>query len=302
MSCPFLRETRVRSCRGAGVRKLIVESDAPPAGERCSSNGFRDCKVFQEAGGALAGAGRCPLLDERHMGYCAASPVPHYVPWSEQAGHCGDSGYQYCELWLSINRPRATGQAAKDPLVDGIAVPRGLWYSPNHLWLDAAAGPHHIGIDGFLARVLKQVDAISFVTTRGVHQPGVVLSAGGVDWALVFPGKLMITGVNSYLRHATARLTDDPYGAGWLFEAWPVPSGKAEGSGLTKGLITGEQAYSWMRSEIERLGGFVHGLDPAVMNDGGRPADDFIDHLSREEKLLLMHEFCSPHAEWGVSI
>jgi hypothetical protein len=160
-------------------------------------------------------------------------------------------------------------------------------------------GACHIGIDGFLARALSKVDQISFVTMNGVHQPSVVLSVCGVDWALVFPNRLMITQVNTYLRHATDRLINDPYGAGWLFEGWPVPTAKPEGTGVLNGLIRGEQAYPWIRSEVDRLADFVHHLDPATMNDGGSPSDDFIRHLSRDEVLRLFHSFFAPHAVWG---
>jgi len=312
MSCPFLQETRVRSCRAAGIRKLIIENGTPAAGERCSSAKFHECSVFQEAKLSQAGGDKCPLLDEHHVRYCSAASVPHYVPWSEQAGQCGGSGHLYCDLWLSVARPRIPGQSSQgqtshDPAINGIAVPRDLWYAPNHLWLHNSGGACHIGIDGFLARILAKVDRISFVTTTGVHQPSVVLSVCGVDWALVFPNKVMITSVNTYLRHAPERLISDPYGAGWLFEVWPIPNGKApsekeEGGGVHAGLINGEQGYAWMQSEVDRVADFVHHLDPATLNDGGNPSDDFIQHLSREEVLTLMHQFFAPHAAWGSAI
>jgi glycine cleavage system H lipoate-binding protein len=294
MSCPFLQETLVRSCRAAGVRKLIVGSRNPVNDERCSSARFRECPAFRNVDVASKGDA-CPLLEERHVRYCGAASVPHYVPWSEQAGQCGNTGYRFCDLWLSLAQPHR-----HDPEVQGISVPRDLWYSPNHLWLQAdGAGVCHIGIDAFLARVMSEVDQISFVTNAGVHQPSVVLTVHGMDWALVFPNRLMITTVNTYLRHATQRLVHDPYGAGWLFEGWPVPSGRIEGTGITEGLIQGEQAIAWMQTEVERLSDFVHHLDPATLNDGGTPAAEFLRHLSRDEALRLMHTFFPSRATWG---
>src|SRR5271165_619212 len=124
MSCPFLQEARVRSCRAAGVRKLIIETGTPAAGERCSSAKFHECLAFQEAKIALASGDKCPLLDERPVRYCSAASIPHYVPWSEQAGQCGGTGHLYCDLWLSVARPRIPGAASHDPTVNGIAVPR----------------------------------------------------------------------------------------------------------------------------------------------------------------------------------
>jgi glycine cleavage system H lipoate-binding protein len=292
----------VRSCRAAGVRKVIIGNGTPAAGERCTSAKFHECQAFQEARIALASGDKCPLLDERPVRYCSAASIPHYVPWSEQAGQCGGSGHLYCDLWLSVARPRIPGHGSHDPSVNGIAVPRDLWYAPNHLWLHTDGHACHIGIDGFLARILAKVDRISFVTTSGVHQPSVVLSVCGVDWALTFPNKVMITGVNTYLRHTPERLITDPYGAGWLFEAWPVPSAKEEGGLVKSGLISGEQGYSWMKDEVNRIADFVHHLDPGTLNDGGHPSDDFIQHLSREEVLRLMHQFFASHAAWGSTI
>lgn len=302
MSCPFLQETRVRSCRTAGVRKLIIGDGTSPPGERCSSTGFLECRVFQESRIALASGDKCPQLDERPVRYCSAASIPHYVPWSEQDGPCGGSGHLFCDLWLSIARPRVPGPGSSDPAVDGIAVPRNLWYAPNHLWLHTDGAACHIGIDGFLARILGKVDRVSFVTASGVHQPSVVLSVSGVDWALVFPNKVMITQVNTCLRHAPERLIADPYGVGWLFEAWPVPPRNGDANDVRSGLINSEQGLAWMKSEVDRIAEFVHHLDPTTLNDGGDLSKDFIRHLTREELLRLMHQFFAPHAAWGSSI
>jgi glycine cleavage system H lipoate-binding protein len=298
MSCPFLQETSQRSCRADPIRKLVVSSGPPSRDERCSSLGFHQCPAFRTSGLSPSDSEKCPLLDERHVRYCSAASIPHYVPWSEQAGQCGGSGHRHCDLWLSMIRPRLSGHASREPEVNGIAVPPELWYSPNHLWLESDGdGACHIGIDAFLVRVLAKVDHITFVTLGGVQQPSVVLNVCGIDCTLVFPNKLMITGVNSHLRHAPERLIADPYGAGWLFEGWPVPS---PDHGERAGLISGEQCRAWIKSEVDRLADFVHHLDPNTMNDGGTPADGFIQHLSREEVLRLFHGFCAPNAAWAT--
>ena len=229
------------------------ERNSPPPASDARRRNFTSAPLFRRPNSALASGDKCPLLDERPVRYCSAASIPHYVPWSEQAGQCGGSGHLYCDLWLSVARPRVPGPGSHDPNVNGIAVPRDLWYAPNHLWLHNDGHACHIGIDGFLARILAKVDTISFVTTSGVHQPSVVLSVCGVDWALVFPNKVMINSVNTYLRHAPERLIADPYGAGWLFEAWPVPSAKDGAEAMESGLIDGEQGFAWMQSEVDGL-------------------------------------------------
>lgn len=302
MSCPFLREARARSCQAAPLRKLIVEGRTDTSGEKCSSAGHQQCSIFVEQRAISEDPGRCPFLHESLMQYCAAQSVPKMVPYSEsQLSKCGSDSYQYCELYLQMAHPNGS-HAADEWQVEGIPVPSKLYYTANHMWIDThESGACHIGIDGFLARLIGRLDGVNFATQRGVSRPSAVLNLHGADWPLVFPNQVLISSANLYLRGNPARLAADPYGSGYLFEGWEPPSG----SSSSHGLMHGRQAIHWIRQEVSRLSEFVQqcasrrgsGVD-ATLCDGGTCVPGLLDHLTRDEMFRLLHEFFDPHAAW----
>jgi glycine cleavage system H lipoate-binding protein len=298
VSCPFLKEANVRYCHGSSLRKVIAVDLGAHAAERCSTAGYLDCPVYREQKPECGLPDRCPYLQESLAHYCAAAPVRRFLPFSQQAGRCGGDGYRFCELYLAISRPVAPGDSPSVPHVRGVPVPTDLYYSPNHLWFHAGPnGAIHIGIDAFFAYVIGDVSQIAFASKAGVGRPSAMLTARGVDWSISFSHSLMINSVNVYLRRDPSKLTADPYGAGWLFEGWDVPSAAG---GITTGLIAGAAAPEWFAHEFDRLDHFAHSLSP-VPNDGGAAAHDLVEHLSREERLRLFDEFFAPHQTWMES-
>ncbi len=299
MRCPFLREEQVKSCQVAPFRKSLARSSATGAGELCTSADHRSCPVLRESHEAHPDASRCPFLRESLVQFCAASPRPTYVPWSESPDlRCAHDGHRYCELFLTAGGDSARGPAreaaspeeAATAVVDGVPVPGWLLYADNHTWLDVGDdGLCHLGVDAFLTRLVGEVESLTFLTVKGDVRPAVVLTVGGVDLTLVFPQRLPLLAANTRLRSGLDRLVADPYGAGWLFTArWdqdPV------------GLRQGREAREWMASEVSRLSTFVHDrlLDPrggeARPADGGRPAPDFLRHLEREDVQRLFAAF-----------
>jgi glycine cleavage system H lipoate-binding protein len=295
MQCPFLKETQVESCRHALLRKLIVRNPGSPILERCSSPAYRECPLFVAGEPPVSGL-RCPYLDESLVQYCAAAPAPKFIPFSESIlSRCGSAAYRYCDLYITLAHP----DEADVPRVDGIRVPSWLHYADNHMWLEVAEeGVCHIGIDAFLARTLGSVDRITYLTSRGVAHPAVVLSAGASDFHLVFPNRMLITTPNVYLRANPARLTSDPYRSGWLFECRPAPDGAAPENGLRAG---GEVATRWMQSEFDRICAHVHaqavassGGDNTLVADGGSFAEGLVHCLDRSQAAQLFHAFFSP--------
>jgi glycine cleavage system H lipoate-binding protein len=317
MRCPFLHEVRVKFCRATAFRKMIPESARDVGHERCSSTAYVGCSAVPAGVTGQAIGPSCPHLQDATAEYCGASPVRRYVPANDAPlSRCSCGGHRFCELYLATADPRGerlpgnTGLARPSSpgcptvVVDGIPVPGHLSYSPNHMWLDVDQdGRCHVGIDAFLARVVGHADMISFVTSgRGSDRPVVVLTVDGVDLQLVFPHPLAEAAVNAHLRIDPAKLTADPYGAGWLFEGVePATLGASVGAALQAGLIPGERAARWFVAEGTRLLEFLHGriVQPAAVGtrlaaDGGRIEAGLAARLQRELRISLFNEFFSP--------
>jgi glycine cleavage system H lipoate-binding protein len=296
MTCPFLREAQVKFCQAAPVRKLIPLAQCGRADEKCSSNGYTGCRIFlsqADAGcppGLAAGtpSGCCPHLGESLMQYCAAAPVTRFVPYSESVlSRCGNDSFRYCELYLSMAHPAL---ASED--VDGIPVPGWLSYSANHMWLDVAEdGSCHAGIDAFLSRALGPVERVSYVWMKGEHRAAAILTAAGIDFEVVFPNPLRIVNCNLYLRANPARLSNEPYTGGWLFEGAPSPE-------AARGLIQGAEARVWMEQEERRMNQSLQEQTAGCAADGGLFARGVVAQLTRERAVGLFHEFFSA---WGDS-
>jgi glycine cleavage system H lipoate-binding protein len=273
MACPFLKEGQARYCHAAPVQKLILDGPGVADGGRCASADYRQCALVEKDSPQQD---HCPHLEQIRVQYCGVSPVTKLVPFSDsELSSCTSNTYRYCDSYLLLARPHAN------------AAPVHLLYAANHFWLDAEeSGLCHIGIDGFLADVAGSVDGITFVTARGTHCPSLALTVNGVEWPMSFPNPLMIQKVNSRLRSDPARLTVDPYGAGWLFEGWELP-------GRTRaGLVSGPQAAAWQAQERERLSNEIHEAH-APGCDGGAPVHGVAQLLSRQDLVCLFQHFFS---------
>lgn len=279
MACPFLREGRARYCHAAPIRKLILDGPGATDGGRCASPRYATCELAAKDDTEQS---RCPHLEEIRVQYCGVSPIPKLVPFSEsQLSSCTSDNYRYCDSYLHLAQPHTT------------KPPANLLYTANHFWLDAEeSGLCHIGVDGFLADIVGNVDGVTFATARGTHCPGLALTIHGVEWPMSFPNPVMIQRVNSRLRSDPARLTVDPYGAGWLFEGWEVP-------GRTRsGLMSGPQADAWQAEERERLNRDIHETH-APGCDGGTRVRGVAQLLSREHLVCLFQHFFAK-TDWNV--
>jgi glycine cleavage system H protein len=323
MKCPFLRDVNVKYCEVSAYRKLILTASTDAGTERCSSPTYAECPAAVPRLQGLPRTGSCPFLHLSQAEFCGAASVTKYVPaTNDLLSRCNSDGHLYCELYLAhadpegVRRPRtvrthrAPASADRMPSVDGIPVPPHLSYAANHMWLDVADdGFCHVGIDGFAAKVIGAADKVTFVTSRSVGRPVAVLTVNGVDLQMVFPNALHLSAANVYLRTSPAKMTSDPYGAGWLFEGFE-PAGASANAGETvrEGLISGEHALAWMHAESDRLTQFAHERVSApsaggerFMADGGGVIDGVASHLDREGLLNLMNEFFAPQLTWRRS-
>jgi glycine cleavage system H lipoate-binding protein len=318
MKCPFLKETRVKFCQVSPIKKMIVSDRGDTEIDKCSTPSWADCPLARQRTKDTQEKANCPFLQESYVQYCSLSSVTKFIPYSEAPfSRCLNDGHKYCEHYLALSSPENATQhtnngnseddACENPAwdfsVEGIRMPARLSYTPNHMWIDVNDdGLCHIGVDAFFTGVFGTVDAVSFVTTKGVTRPTAVLTVNGIDVEVIFPNELLLIGLNSYLRAAPDRLSNDPYGTGWLFEGQRHKSAVSDTE-----LLNGERARKWMKIETERLSKFVHEelnthqLDgKKLMADGGSFAPSLASQLNRDKILKVIHEFFSPYATWRM--
>lgn len=317
MRCPFLREAQVKFCQASPFKKMIVRTPGQAENEKCSSPDYVSCPAAKQSHEEFPSQTHCPFLTESLVQYCSAASVTKFIPYSESVlSRCGTENHRYCELYMALahtdpHKPPVNSnnrqQENQEQWIDGIQIPNNLSFSANHLWLDAGEdGCYHVGIDGFLASVLGEVEAVNFVTLRGLNRPTVVLTARGVDLQMMFLNPMLITRTNSYLRTRPDKAVTEPYGIGWLFEGAELkPETKKSEATASNGMIHGKAVRDWMRRELNRMSEFVHEefsrIDlhgQPLLADGGAFTGGLVRHLNRDEILHLFNEFFSPYASW----
>jgi glycine cleavage system H protein len=110
------------------------------------------------------------------------------------------------------------------------AVPEDLFFTEDHEWVRHPQGPAaRVGVTAFAATALGDVvflelPQVGDAVTAG-DECGEIESTKSVS-ALYSPVTGVVTAVNEAAVEAPELVNQDPYGAGWLFEA--APEGAAE--------------------------------------------------------------------------
>jgi len=278
MSCPFLKESRVRYCEVSPVRTMIPHTDGSAEAGRCSSPAHESCRLFEGRRASAPALPECPFLRETLVQSCAAAPVTRFIPFSEAlASSCQTEGHRYCDLFISWAEPdRGASRRGRDTAAGGVEVPERLAFSRNHMWIEAGEdGTWHIGLDDFFAKTAGEVERVVFLSGPGFHRPAAAITVAGVDLRLVFPLPLAVSGANTGLRSDPSTIVSDPYRRGWLYQGRCDPGSEiglhASGHGE---LLRGGRALEWMQGETKRIDRLVRGhLDAGpcseMLNDGG---------------------------------
>jgi glycine cleavage system H lipoate-binding protein len=309
MRCPFLREEQIKSCQAAPFRKSLARSAAQAGSERCSSPHYRDCPMLRHSHEEHPSPSRCPFLSEALAQFCAATPLPTYVPWSASPEQrCAHDGHRFCSVFLDARgadarRPSRVGAETAEgrtELVAGVPMPGWLFYAEDHLWLDAGDdGVGHVGVDAFLTQLLGRIGRLAFVPAKGIAQPAVVLTVRGGEIHLRFPRALPLVAANLRLRASLERLAADPYGSGWLFEVRLPPNAASFGESLRYG----SAARQWMATEVRRVSEWLHDhlRGSQVAADGGRFSPEILEHLPPEDVARLLAEIIPGSEPRGTS-
>jgi glycine cleavage system H protein len=297
MHCPFLEETRVRFCQSA-PGTLIPSGDPCRTHERCTSPECVECPTAREVLWGRTSMLRCPLLEETVAQFCAAADARKLIPRNDALlSRCRSEAHRYCALYL--RRMHADSE---------VDVPERLAFAPNHMWVDVAAdGTCHVGLDAFFSRVAGSVERVSLMS-MGLQRPTAVVTLHGVDLTFVFPNAMLIRDSNVHLRVEPQRLTEDPYGEGWLFAGQDLASRTRDrGASAGAGLRRGAAAAEWMQAETRRMSGFARdvlgaragGSDGAFAADGGAFAQHLAQQLDRDGLLDLYNRFFTPQRDWS---
>lgn len=292
MQCPFLKETRVRWCRAAGIRKPIPETQSDDAACRCLDERFRACPWVSPD--SRQSKPPCPHLEHALVQYCEAAPLTRFVPFSEPLlTRCGSDAHKYCDFYLDILR------AARPPLRDQeFAAPSDLFYTRNHWWVDLQSeGMCHIGVDAFLARLLDGAERAGVLTPRGTAHPAAVFTCRGTDFTVMFPAAIRIEAANPHLRIEPRQILREPYSAGWLFRG---RLDEEQSAGLRAVLIGPEDARRGMEEDARRVNEMLQSLRRpgavVAMADGGLFEGGLLGLLEPEDARRLFHALGSPQA------
>jgi glycine cleavage system H lipoate-binding protein len=159
------------------------------------------------------------------------------------------------------------------------AVPDGPSYHRGHTWAAAvAAGRFRVGVDDFARRLLGTPDELDLppVGARLAEgETGFRFRLDGRSVDLLSPVGGRVVALNRDAMADPGRVTDDPYGAGWLLEVEAPPS-------TLRNLLPARLARSWMEEAAAALSGRMSAELGPVLQDGGVPVPGFARELSPE--------------------
>ena len=179
---------------------------------------------------------------------------------------------------------------AEPVFVAGYELPDGLHYHRGHTWA-RVAGPDTvvIGMDDFARRLTGTADDVRLPNVGDWLPQGataVHVESKGRVAALVAPVGGEVVEVNSAVEDQSRLATDDPDGRGWLCKI------RASNLGAQlRNLLDGQLACRWTESARDQLELRLMALSGTVMQDGGRPAPDFADHVDPEAWRSLSATF-----------
>lgn len=159
------------------------------------------------------------------------------------------------------------------------AVPDGPSYHRGHTWAAAVGGGRYrVGVDDFARRLLGTPDELDLppVGARLAEgETGFRFRLDGRSVDLLSPVGGRVVALNPDALADPARVSDDPYGAGWLLEVEAPPS-------TLRNLLPARLARSWMEEAAAALSGRMSAELGPVLQDGGVPVPGFARELSPE--------------------
>ena len=174
-------------------------------------------------------------------------------------------------------------------------IPSGAYLHRGHTWVKPAGGLLTIGVGPMAIGALGQPDDMCLLpggTRVKKGQPLFKLGNGARRITLRSPIDGVISKVNNAALDDSSKVSDDPFGNGWLYRIAPDDPEKS-----LEGLMAGEKAHGWLNEQAKRLRDFLAGIpgEPAVagatLQDGGLPVAGYGNHLKDEQWEQLVNSF-----------
>jgi glycine cleavage system H protein len=193
-----------------------------------------------------------------------------------------------------VQRRKKTVLAAQPILQKAIPLrtPAGIFFSKSHTWLSLfPSGNIQLGVDDFLARMFRTPQvALMKNVDEPVHrgEPILRLAEGSNEVVVRSPIEGVIKKVNPNLGANPALLTEALFSEGWAYTIAPARVGDL------RGFYLGQDTLAWLKQETARLRDFlahVAAPAPALLQDGGLPANGMIHSLDAEQCKRFEDEF-----------
>ncbi len=205
-------------------------------------------------------------------------------------------------FWLLLNKQAQIKEyfrKAIGVLTDSmLRIPQGIFYSRNHTWAYLEkSGTARIGLNDLLIHITGDVDV------KQIRQPGDVINKGDLIAEIDHNGKSLsiftpvsgeIIKANPLLNSNKELLTEDPYGAGWLYSIKP----SAWVSEISSLYLAGD-ATELLKKELVRYKDFLatgmqkYSPDGAmvVLQDGGELSENSLSEMPDELWKDFQKEF-----------
>ncbi len=192
-----------------------------------------------------------------------------------------------------------TGEAADAlSMVEGFRMKPILYYHPKHIWMKREPdGQVRGGFDDFAQRLMgamRQIDMLTFnIQQIGKSEAysylkGWDICSDGKTVRITSPISGRIGEMNDRLGREPSKISDDPYGDGWICTI--VPEGDEDPMDEA---ISGIQTDRWMKDEVNRLRHYISNQGIAVLQDVGELVRNPPETLLESEWQQLVRTFIS---------
>ncbi|MCS7280174.1 MAG: glycine cleavage system protein H [Desulfobacterota bacterium] len=169
-------------------------------------------------------------------------------------------------------------------------IPDYLYYHQGHTWVfPEGERIARVGIDDFAQKLVGNVEAIK------VPKRGEEIIQGEVGWSLFVDGKEIkmlspldgeIIEINEKVIKNPKKLSEDPYGDGWLLKVYS-PNLKSN----LKNLLNGRLAIRWVDALKESLFSRMNYNLGYLLQDGGLPISGMAKSLNPESWDEMVKEY-----------